>query len=161
MKTKEFVASIIEAARAYTRRGFYVVPIPRGKNHPTLKGWQKIRLRMEEVQKTFSDAWGVGLLLKPSKLTDVDLDCPEAVAAADVLLPPTAMVEGQRVSDEVVASNHELQDFEIRMLLLAALRHRPLKDLVNLTARELVPILMKDIDEGASGSGAGDVGDSN
>jgi putative DNA primase/helicase len=96
MKTKEFVASLIEAARAYTQRGFYVVPIPTGTNHPTIQGWQKLRLRVKDVKTAFSNAGGIGLLLKPSKLTDVDLDCPEAVAASKVLLPPTGMVQGRR-----------------------------------------------------------------
>jgi D5 N terminal like/Bifunctional DNA primase/polymerase, N-terminal len=96
MKTKEFVASVIEAARAYIQRGFYIVPIPSGKNHPTLQGWQKMRLRTKEVKAAFSNAGGIGLLLKPSKLTDVDLDCPEAVVASKLLLPPTGMVQGRR-----------------------------------------------------------------
>jgi hypothetical protein len=95
MKTKESVASIIEAARAYIQRGFYVVPIPSGENHPTLKGWQNLRIRKEEVKDAFSNACGIGLLLKPSNLTDIDLDCPEALAAAKVFLPPTAMVHGR------------------------------------------------------------------
>jgi Bifunctional DNA primase/polymerase, N-terminal len=96
MKTKEFVASLIEAARAHILRGFFVVPIPSGKNHPTLQNWQKLRLRTKEVKVAFSNAGGIALLLKPSKLTDVDLDCPEAVAAGRVLLPSTDMIQGRR-----------------------------------------------------------------
>jgi len=96
MKTKEFVASVIEAARAYIQRGFYVVPIPIGKKHPTIQGWQKMQLHTKDVKKAFFNAGGIGLLLKPSKLTDVDLDCPEAVAASKVLLPQTGMVQGRR-----------------------------------------------------------------
>ena len=96
MSPKEFAVSIIKAARAYIQRGICVVPIPHGKNHPTVQGWQKMRLRMEDVKKAFSNAAGIGLLLKPSKLTDVDLDCPEAVATSKTLLPPTDMVHGRR-----------------------------------------------------------------
>jgi P4 family phage/plasmid primase-like protien len=96
MNTKKFVTSIVKAANAYSQRGFYVVPIPNGKNHPVLKGWQKMRLRAEEVKKAFSNAGGIGLLLKPSNVTDIDIDCQEGVAAADVLLPPTGMVHGRR-----------------------------------------------------------------
>ena len=44
MNTKELIAALVEAARGYIQRGFYVVPIPSGKNHPTIKGWQKMRL---------------------------------------------------------------------------------------------------------------------
>jgi hypothetical protein len=93
--TKEFVASVIEAARAYIRRGFFVVPIPSGNNHPALKGWQNLRIHKAEAKNAFADAGGIGLLLKPSNLTDIDLDCPEALAAAKLLLPPTAMVHGR------------------------------------------------------------------
>lgn len=57
---------------------------------------------------------------------------------------------GQEACDDVVRSGHGLLDFEVRMLLLAALRHRPLKDIVHLSTRELVPLLMKDLDEHAS-----------
>jgi hypothetical protein len=95
MKIKESIAALVEAARAYIQRGFYVVPIPSGKNHPTVPGWQKMRLGPTEVKKAFATAGGIGLLLKPSNLTDVDSDCPEAVAAGTVLLPPTAMVHGR------------------------------------------------------------------
>lgn len=96
MNTKESVPSITEAARAYIQRGIYVVPIPNGKNHPAIKGWQKLQLRTKDVKQAFSGANGIGLLLKPSKITDVDVDCPEALAAAKVLLPPTAMIQGRR-----------------------------------------------------------------
>jgi P4 family phage/plasmid primase-like protien len=96
MKTKECFSSVLEAARAYVKRGYYVVPIPSGKNHPVVPGWQKLRLRLGELKERFSGAAGIGLLLKPSKRTDVDIDCREARVAADHLLPDTAMVHGRR-----------------------------------------------------------------
>lgn len=96
MKTKERFSSVLEAARTYVQRGYYVVPIPSGKNHPVLNGWQKLRLRLSELKKRFSGAGGVGLLLGPSKLFDVDIDCHEASVAADLLLPDTGMVHGRR-----------------------------------------------------------------
>ncbi len=54
-----------------------------------------MRLSVKDVKKAFANAGGIGLLLKPSNLTDIDLDCPEALAAAKLLLPPTAMVHGR------------------------------------------------------------------
>src|ERR1700678_985088 len=96
MKTKELAESVVEAARAYIRRGIHVVPISAGKNHPTIKAWPTIRIGLKDVKKWFSSASNIGLQLKPSNLTDVDLDCPEAVAAGKVLLPPTGMVHGRR-----------------------------------------------------------------
>src|SRR4029077_5456865 len=94
MKSKEFGSSVPEAARAYTQRGLYVVPIPRGNNHPVLNEWQNLRLTLDDLESYFADAEGIGILLSPSGLADVDLDCREAIAAADVLLPQTAMEHG-------------------------------------------------------------------
>ncbi len=97
MENKEFV-SVIEAARALTQRGFYVVPIPSGSNHPVLSEWQNLRLTQDELESYFADAENIGVLLSPSGLADVDLDCAEAIAAADVLLRQTAMVHGHQSS---------------------------------------------------------------
>src|ERR1700720_686573 len=97
MKTKEFV-SVIEAARTLTQRGLYVVPIPSGNNHPVVHEWQNLRLTLDDLESHFADAASIGILLSPSGLDDVDLDCHEAIAAADVLLPQTAMIHGHRSS---------------------------------------------------------------
>jgi P4 family phage/plasmid primase-like protien len=94
MKTKECAVSSIESARALTQRGFYVVPIPSGSNHPVLSEWQNLRITLADVESHFADAENIGVLLSPSGLADVDLDCHEAIAAADVLLPETAMIHG-------------------------------------------------------------------
>lgn len=94
--TNTACSSIVEAAQHYTRRGFFVVPIPPGTNHPILPSWQDLRLAKGEVSKYFDEADGIGLLLDPSNLIDVDCDCGEAVAAARVLLPPTEMVHGRK-----------------------------------------------------------------
>ena len=96
MKNKEFPASSIEAAaRAYSKRGFYVVPIPSGTNHPDLNEWQKIRLTLDELKPSFADAAGIGILLNPSGLADVDLDCPEAMAVRRCCCLETAMDHGR------------------------------------------------------------------
>jgi P4 family phage/plasmid primase-like protien len=94
MKTKECAVSSIEAARALTQRGFYVVPIPSGNNHPVVDKWQNLRITLDDLEAHFADGDNVGILLAPSGLADVDLDCREAIAAADELLPKTAMVHG-------------------------------------------------------------------
>jgi len=67
-----------EAARAYIQRGFYVVPIPSGKNHPTIQVWQKMQLRTKDVKKAFSNASGIGLLLKPSDMNSRSLQLFQA-----------------------------------------------------------------------------------
>jgi putative DNA primase/helicase len=94
MKTKELVTSVIESARALTQRGFYVVPIPSGNNHPVVDKWQNLRITLDDLESHFADDDNVGILLAPSGLGDFDADCREAIAAADVLLPHTAMVHG-------------------------------------------------------------------
>jgi hypothetical protein len=98
MKTKECAVSSIESARALTQRGFYVVPIPSGKNHPVLNEWQNLQIKLSDLESYFADAENIGILLSPSGLADVDLDCREAIAAADELLPQTAMEHGHQSS---------------------------------------------------------------
>jgi hypothetical protein len=86
-----------EAAREYTRRGWSVVPIPRGKKAPELKNWQNLRLTEGELPGRIRENTNVGLLLgEPSGgLTDVDLDAPEAIAVSDFFLPKTSRVHGR------------------------------------------------------------------
>lgn len=85
---------VLLAARRYVSRGFLVVPIPSGRNRPLQSKWQDLRLGEDELPKYFGPEGNVGLLLLPSGLVDVDCDCPEAVAAAQILLPRTEMVHG-------------------------------------------------------------------
>src|SRR4030095_16964366 len=96
MKKKEYLSSLIKAAATYVKRGFRIVPIPSGKNHPTIKGWPKLRLRVGHLKKWFTGAGGIGIVLKPSKLADVDIDSREALDAAELLLPETEMVHGRK-----------------------------------------------------------------
>jgi hypothetical protein len=87
----------LEAAREYTRRGWSVVPIPRGKKAPNLKGWQNLRLTEGELSGRITANTNLGLLLgEPSGgLIDVDLDAPEAIAVADSFLPKTSRLHGR------------------------------------------------------------------
>jgi hypothetical protein len=92
-------SAVAEAARYYLDRGFLPIPvIPRGKK-PIGDGWEQQRPTAETIADLFpADGHrNVGLLLgKPSGgLVDVDLDSPEAIAAAPVLLPPTGWVSGR------------------------------------------------------------------
>ena len=86
------------AARTAYRNGWMPLPVPARSKNPNRKGWQDERLTDEEIDAHFaSDELNLGVLLgEPSNgLTDVDLDCPEAVAVAAVLLPPTGAVFGR------------------------------------------------------------------
>jgi hypothetical protein len=82
----------LAAALALHRRGFALVPVPLGEKRPVLTGWQDLRLMEADLPAAFGTPTNVGVLLgAPSgRLTDVDLDCPEALTLADTLLLPTA-----------------------------------------------------------------------
>lgn len=79
----------------YLDRGFAPLPIPRRQKNPTLPRWPDYRADPADLS-AFAGT-NVGLLLGgPSGgLVDVDLDTPEAVAAAPHLLPATGMVSGR------------------------------------------------------------------
>ena len=78
----------------YLGRGYSPVPVPSGEKAPDFKGWQNYKTDPADLS-AFAGT-NVGLLLgAPSGgLVDVDLDAPEAVAAAG-LLPATGMVSGR------------------------------------------------------------------
>ena len=88
MKNKQ---SVLGAAHACRRRGWSVIPVPAGEKAPRLKGWQRLRLDENELEEFFYEDCNLGVLLgEPSKnLTDIDLDCKEAVSLAPDFLPPT------------------------------------------------------------------------
>jgi predicted P-loop ATPase len=86
--------TLVDIARAYQSLGWVPVRILPGKKQPAGgNGWEKLRPTPEE----WRPGEGVGLLLgDPSQgLTDIDLDCPEALALAPHFLPPTQRVHGR------------------------------------------------------------------
>ncbi len=91
--------TILEVARDYIKRGFAVVPIPRGRKSPLIKEWQKLRITEGEAANYFNgQPQNIGVLLGgPSKsLIDIDLDCAEAVALAPHFLPETPVTFGRK-----------------------------------------------------------------
>ena len=87
----------LSGARAYLARGWQPIPIPAGQKGPRIKGWQRLLLTADDLQGYFSNGTNIGLLLgEPSGgLQDVDLDCPEALAIATGVLPPTHLIHGR------------------------------------------------------------------
>jgi P4 family phage/plasmid primase-like protien len=89
----------------YYRLGWWPIPIKRkgdgspgdGKAPSHLKAWQTLRLDEAAIPKHFGAGDNCGLLLgaESGHLTDVDLDCPESVRIAHLLLPPTTMRHGR------------------------------------------------------------------
>jgi hypothetical protein len=91
------VTDVLPSAQAYLKFGWMVIPVPAGRKKPAIEEWQKLRLTEADLPKHFANGNNVGVLNgEPSRrLTDVDLDVPEAVAAAVDLLPPTQLVHGR------------------------------------------------------------------
>ena len=90
--------TVLDTARTYARRGWAVVPIPAREKGPNLKGWESLRLTPDDLPRYFNGRpQNVGVILgEPSGgLVDLDLDTPEAVAAAPYLAPDTAAVFGR------------------------------------------------------------------
>src|SRR5258708_10493202 len=73
------------------------VGVPAGEKSPAVKGWPEIHLSADQVRKHL-DAGG-NLAIKvgvcSGNIVDVDLDCIEAIALANLYLPPTYAVFGR------------------------------------------------------------------
>ena len=84
--------SALDIALSYIAQGLAPLPVPFKQKKPALEGWQNLRITTEDAPRYFnSAAQNVGVLMGEVSggLTDVDLDCAEAVAAAPYFLPPT------------------------------------------------------------------------
>jgi hypothetical protein len=88
----------LDAATAYTRRGWSVIPVPTRSKNPGFPGWEQTRLAEPDLVHHFNGKpQNIGLLLgEPSGwLVDVDLDHARCVERADEFLPPTPAVFGR------------------------------------------------------------------
>jgi hypothetical protein len=88
----------LDIARDYIARGWNPIPIPYRAKGPTGDEWGKLRITDENVEQFFDGSpqnIGVQLGKKSDGLTDVDLDCPEAVVLAPQFLPSTPAVFGR------------------------------------------------------------------
>jgi len=95
--TRPVEVGTLDASREYLRRGWAVVPIPRGQKAPLIPGWPELRLTESGLAAHFDNGSNIGAILgSPSGgLVDVDLDCVEAIAVADLFLPQTECVFGR------------------------------------------------------------------
>ena len=85
---------VLAAVLDYIARGWSPIPIPHREKGPLIDAWQGIRLNAETAPACFNGAKkNVGIILGEASggLTDLDLDCPEAIAAAPYILPRTAV----------------------------------------------------------------------
>ena len=79
-------------------RGISPVPVPQGGKGPNIKDWQDLKITSATVDQFLdSDKLNVGALMGPASgdLSDVDLDCKEAVALAPHFLPRTGSIYGR------------------------------------------------------------------
>src|SRR5262249_3118866 len=84
-------------ARGYLRRGWNPILVSRRTKSPFEKDWQKRRLTEETVAAAFNGGdMNIGVQMGPMSngLTDIDLDCREAVMIGPMLLPPSNNVFG-------------------------------------------------------------------
>jgi len=88
----------LDIARSYIKRGWNPIPIPHRSKRPADKGWQERIIDEASAPQYFNGRdQNIGIMLGPTSkgLTDVDLDCLEAVLAAPHLLPETNTVFGR------------------------------------------------------------------
>ncbi len=85
----------LEIARGYIERDWSPVPVPFKQKKPVITGWQNLRITEADASRYFDGApQNVGIILGEASagLSDVDLDCAEAVAVAPYFLPQTAAI---------------------------------------------------------------------
>jgi hypothetical protein len=88
---------VLGAAEALMARGCAVLPLPYGKKDGAGKNWPNRRIHPAEVAQYFCPGKNnVGVLLGAASggLIDVDLDSPDAVELAQLILPRTDCVFG-------------------------------------------------------------------
>ena len=78
-------------------RGWHPVAVHSSTKKPVGQKWQLRKVTRENVSKYFAGNVGVGLQMGPKSngLTDIDLDCGEAIALAPYFLPKTNAVYGR------------------------------------------------------------------
>jgi putative DNA primase/helicase len=104
----------LEYALDYARRGWNPVPIPYKTKKPIDGGWEKRIIREDNVPQYFNGhPQNIGVILGATSkgLTDIDLDCREAVEIASYVLPKTGAIFGRtnnRASHRLYVTNlHE------------------------------------------------------
>ena len=90
--------SALDTALDLISRGWSPLPLPFKTKRPTIDGWPDLRISAETAPRYFNGKpQNVGVILgaASSGLTDIDLDCPEAVAVAPWFLPETGALFGR------------------------------------------------------------------
>ena len=87
----------LDNAKEYLGRGWQPVPVPLQEKAPKQKDWQNLAITLANGADYFEQNQNIGLQLgaRSGGLTDVDIDCPEALALADSFLPATSAIFGR------------------------------------------------------------------
>jgi hypothetical protein len=88
---------VAKAACDYLNAGWQPVPIGQRSKKPARDAWQLERWTVADVPEQFSADRNIGLLLGEASngLTDMDLDCLEAVALAPMMAPAAGFKSGR------------------------------------------------------------------
>lgn len=84
--------SILDIALNYIERPWKPIPIPYREKFPVIDDWGNLEITAANANQYFNGAQqNIGVLLGPKSngLTDIDLDCLEALRLAKEFLPPT------------------------------------------------------------------------
>lgn len=88
---------VLESAIEYKRKGWQPLPVPFQSKNPGFS-WNTFTANENELPLHFKESrQNIGVILgtRSNGLTDVDLDSPEAVKAADYFLPSTGAIFGR------------------------------------------------------------------
>jgi putative DNA primase/helicase len=92
------MSGALQAAQGYVARGWNPLPLPFKSKIPADTGWQKRVIGEQDLPRYFNGKpQNVGVVLGPTSigLTDVDLDCREAIELAPCVLPKTGAIFGR------------------------------------------------------------------
>ncbi|MCS7021070.1 MAG: bifunctional DNA primase/polymerase [Gemmataceae bacterium] len=78
----------------YCRQGYRPIPFEQRSKKSAVSDWVQLRVSEQDVVRYWSDGQGVGLVLGPSGLLDIDIDDDVAARLAPCFLPPTGMIGG-------------------------------------------------------------------
>jgi hypothetical protein len=89
--------SALAYAKKYIRQGSAPVPIPAREKAPRIRGWPSLRISELDAPLYFTGERNIGIILGSASngLTDIDLDCVEAIDLAAIFLPPTDAIFGR------------------------------------------------------------------
>ncbi len=93
--------SPLNIALDYIGRGWNPTPIKYQEKGPTEAGWQSRVIDANNASRYFNgERMNIGVILGPSSqgLTDIDLDCNEALAISPYILPKTGAIFGRASS---------------------------------------------------------------